>query len=72
MIIKCIVSGKDADAICMFCGRGISKDHAQVYPYFMSVYVGANETPKAIVTADAIWCGQCRPQPEPVEMPDLY
>ncbi len=38
----------------------------------MSVYIGANNVPKVIVVADAIWCGICRPQPEPIEMPEIY
>jgi hypothetical protein len=28
--------------------------------------------PKAIVVADALFCGVCKPQPEPIEMPELY
>jgi hypothetical protein len=41
-------------------------------PTFLAVYVGAKQIPKAIVVADAIWCGICRPQPEPIEMPEMY
>jgi hypothetical protein len=41
-------------------------------PFFLSVYVGANQIPKAIVVADAIWCGLCRPQGQPLEMPEIY
>lgn len=65
-------SGKPANAVCMFCGRLVSKDVASKRPYFMTVYVGQYDTPKAIVVADAIWCGICRPQPEPIPMKELY
>jgi len=41
-------------------------------PVFLTVYVGANQTPKALVVADAIWCGICRPHPQPIEIPELY
>lgn len=68
----CWVCGKPAEASCRFCGRFVCKDHASKYPYFMAVYVGAANVPKAIVVADAIWCGICRPQPEPIEMPEMY
>ena len=34
--------------------------------------VGEEKTPKAVVVADALWCRQCKPQPEPIEMPELY
>ncbi|NJL93938.1 MAG: hypothetical protein HC915_09510 [Anaerolineae bacterium] len=50
----------------------VSKQAAAKRPYFMAVWVGAGQMPKAIVTADAIWCGTCRPQPEPIPMPDLF
>ncbi|NDJ84279.1 MAG: hypothetical protein GYB66_00195 [Chloroflexi bacterium] len=69
---KCWISNKPANAVCRFCGRFIAKDHATQYPYFLTVYVGANQTPKALVVADAVWCGECSPQSEPVEMPQLY
>ena len=36
------------------------------------IYVGQNDTPKAIIVSDAIWCGICRPYPEPIEMPEIY
>lgn len=70
--MSCVISGKPANAVCMFCGRLVSKEVAAKHPYFMTVYVGSHNVPKAIVVADAIWCGICRPQPEPIPMPDLY
>ncbi len=69
---KCWVCDADPHASCRFCGRFVCKDHASKLPTFLAVYVGANQTPKAIVVADAIWCGVCRPQPEPIEMPEMY
>jgi hypothetical protein len=36
------------------------------------VYVGRDNMPKMIVVADALICGQCHPQPEPIEMPEIY
>ncbi|MEM7033599.1 MAG: hypothetical protein AAF629_28885 [Chloroflexota bacterium] len=41
-------------------------------PFILSVYLGEGETPKAIVVADALWCGSCKPQPEPIPMPEIY
>lgn len=72
MSAKCWVCSSDAEATCKFCGRMICKDHASTLPFFLTVYVGKNQTPKAIVVADAIWCGLCRPQPEPIDMPEIY
>jgi hypothetical protein len=51
----------------------VCKDHAEKrMPYITSVYVGANNTPKAVVVADALWCGTCTPEAEPVSMPEIY
>lgn len=72
MAAKCWVCEGDPHASCRFCGRFVCKEHASKMPTFLAVYVGANQTPKAIVVADAIWCGVCRPQPEPIEMPEMY
>ena len=34
-------------------------------------FVGGKKVPKSLVVADAVWCGVCKPQPEPIEMPYL-
>lgn len=70
--MKCWVCEEAPHASCRFCGRFICKDHASKLPFFMAVYIGSNQVPKVIVVADAIWCGICRPQPEPIEMPEIY
>lgn len=72
MSAKCWVCEEPAQASCRFCGRFVCKDHATLYPFLLTIWVGANETPKALVVADAIWCGVCRIQPQPMEMPELY
>lgn len=49
------------------------KEHADKrLPYITTIYVGANNTPKAVVVADALWCGECRPEAQPVPMPEIY
>ncbi len=72
MAATCWECGESAQASCKFCGRFVCKDHASKMPFVVTVYVGANQTPKAIVVADAIWCGICRPYPDPIKMPDIY
>lgn len=61
-----------AVGVCKFCGRGVCHDCHSKMPFILAVYVGENETPKTIVVADALWCGQCKPQPEPIPMPEIY
>jgi hypothetical protein len=40
-------------------------------PFIITIYVGEKKTPKAIVVADTFYCGICKPQPEPIDMPEL-
>ncbi len=64
--------GLPVHASCQFCGRFVNKEHAQLMPYIMAIFVGKNETPKVLVVSDAIWCGICRVQPDPQEIPEIY
>lgn len=68
----CFKCDKPARGVCGFCGRALCEDHQQHSPYIVTMYVGENQTPKAIVVGDALFCGACKPQPEPIEMPELY
>ena len=67
----CIQCKEPAQAICRFCGRALCGKHIQTMNYIITAYVGSKKTPKALVVADAIFCGICKPQPEPIEMPYL-
>lgn len=58
--------------ICKFCGRGVCHNHHSKMPIILSVFNGKEYIPKAIVVADALWCGVCRPQPEPIPMPEIH
>ncbi len=61
-----------AEAICRFCGRAICGDHVQTLNCIVTVYPSASKgVPKALVVADAVYCGVCKPQPEPLEAPYL-
>jgi hypothetical protein len=70
--VECCICGQPAQGICKFCGRAICEDHFGTFPYPIAVYVGRDNMPKMIVVADALICGQCHPQPEPIEMPEIY
>jgi len=41
-------------------------------PYIVTVYVGQHNMPKVVVVGDVLFCGVCKPQPEPIEMPEIY
>jgi hypothetical protein len=38
----------------------------------LAMYLGEANTPKAVVVSNVLWCGVCRPQPEPIEIPEFY
>jgi methyl-accepting chemotaxis protein len=48
------------------------RQHAAEMPFILTVYIGKHQTPKAVVVADALFCGMCKPQPEPIEMAEIY
>jgi hypothetical protein len=70
--VRCHKCGADAIGVCRFCGRAVCHDHYRPMPYVLTVYSGENGVPKAVVVADVLFCGTCRPQPEPIPMPELF
>lgn len=46
-------------------------EHTTKMPYILSLYVSKEQVAKAIVVGDALFCRTCKPQPEPIEMPEL-
>ena len=70
--MKCFHCETEARGVCVFCGRALCKEHMQKMPAILTIYVGAANIPKAIVVSGALYCGVCKPQPEPIEMPELY
>jgi hypothetical protein len=70
--MKCWSCEEDARATCRFCGRFVCKTHAKSMPLFLAMFLGGDNTPKGLAVADAIWCGICEPQPEPIGMPELF
>lgn len=70
--MNCCRCDKPAVAICRFCGRAVCKEHIQNLNYIISVYPSmTKQVTKALVVADAVYCGICKPQPEPLETPYL-
>lgn len=67
--MMCSQCDEAARGMCRFCGRGVCSSHHQSLPYIVGLY--GNTPAKAIVVGGALWCGVCRPQPEPIAMPEL-
>ncbi len=71
--MQCFHCDQASRGVCRFCGRALCKDHMNKnMPYIITIFVGDQSVPKAVVVADALYCGVCKPQPEPIEMPELY
>lgn len=69
--MECWHCERPAHGVCIFCGRGICKEHHQTLPNLVSIYEGNNKTKKGIVVDNALFCGECRPREEPVALENL-
>ncbi len=69
--MRCHKCGEEPIGVCKFCGRAVCPDCHQPMPFILNLYVGEDAVPKAIVVADTLWCRTCRPQPEPIPMPEI-
>ncbi|MGI8554085.1 MAG: hypothetical protein ACR2PL_25365 [Dehalococcoidia bacterium] len=70
--MRCWKCGHTADGICQFCGRGVCKRHYAETNAIISAFIDNSngQRIKALVTVDALYCGFCKPQPQPVDLPN--
>lgn len=66
--MNCWHCDRPAHGTCQFCGRGICREHAKSLPHIVDVYRDDGGKYKALVVADALWCGVCEPKEDPVEL----
>ena len=69
--MNCWHCDRPVHGVCQFCGRAICKEHNQDLPYIIDIYKHHEGVHKAIVVADALYCGICKPKDDPVELPQL-
>jgi hypothetical protein len=69
--MNCWHCDRPAHGVCRFCGRAVCREHAQVLPHIEALYHDENGVQKALVVGEALYCGVCRPQDDPVELPQL-
>ena len=55
---------------CRFCGRGICEDHVETHPYILELFKTKDVT-KVLLVEDALFCGACRPRPDPLDVPEI-
>jgi len=68
--LNCWQCDRPAHGVCNFCGRGICRKHAKTMPSIVSIFVESN-IKKALVVADTLWCGVCKPQEDAIELERL-
>ena len=68
--MNCWHCDRPAHGVCNFCGRALCRDHVKSMPSIVSVFVD-DGVKKAIVVADTLWCGVCRPQDSAMEVESL-
>ena len=56
---------------CRFCGRAVCEDHVQTKPFVLTLDRTTAGVSRVLVVEDALFCGVCKPRPEPVELPEL-
>ncbi len=69
--MQCWHCERPAHAACRFCGRAVCREHVQELPFVLEIYRGRTGHTRALVVADAIWCGVCKPEEDPVDLPNL-
>ena len=60
--MMCFLCGKDAVAVCRYCGRAVCKDHIKEGPVMRQgihceVAIGAED--EWLEIGNAVWCGIC-------------
>ncbi len=69
--MNCWHCDRPANGNCRFCGRSLCKEHAQSLPHIEVLYRNEQGIQKALVVADALYCGLCQPSEDPVAIPQL-
>lgn len=65
--MNCWHCERPAYGACRFCGRGVCKEHIKSMPFILAAY-SEKESVKAIVVEDALFCGVCKPNDEPIDL----
>jgi len=69
--MNCWHCDRPAHGSCRFCGRGVCREHAHTMPHIEALYHNSEGIQKALVVANALFCGVCQPKEDPVELPQL-
>lgn len=65
--MQCWICAAPANGTCRFCGRAVCRQDAKLHSFVLEVYP-ADGTLYGLAVEDALYCGVCKPRPEPVRM----
>ncbi|SRR5260370_38024091 len=65
--MECWVGGEPANGVCRLCGRAVCKLHSKEMPYLTVAYSSPHGL-EGLAVEGVLWCGVCRPRPEPVSL----
>jgi len=70
--MDCSICRRTAVGVCRFCGRGLCENHAGFRPYILALYTSSQTgRVRSLAVEDALFCGICKPRPDPVDLPEL-
>ena len=70
--MNCWHCERPAHGVCQFCGRAVCREHTEMLPHIVEIYRNDQGVYKALVVANALFCGACQPKDDPVELPQLH
>lgn len=69
--MNCWHCERPAHGVCQFCGRAVCREHTKTLPHIVEIYRNDEGVYKALVVANALYCGVCQPKDDPIELPQL-
>ena len=69
--MNCWHCDRPAHGVCRFCGRALCREHIQYHPFILQIYRNDEGVYRALVVAEALYCGVCKPNEEPIDLPKL-
>lgn len=69
--MNCWHCERPAHGCCRFCGRALCREHVKSHPFILEVYCNREGAYRALVVGDALYCGVCQPNEDPIDLPKL-
>lgn len=63
--MRCWIRGEEAEGLSRFCGRGVRKKHTRTCAFLFETWEDGAVL-RGLAVEDALWCGACKPRPDPM------